>query len=459
MRRYTARSTQLAPPMSVSAGKVMGGGSAINGQVFMRGMPEDYDLWASHGNPGWSYSDVLPYFRRIENDLDFAADYHGKDGPIPVRRYARNTWLPSQIAYRDACLAAGFPDCPDMNAPSATGIGPYPFNNIDGVRYSTALTYLDPARRRENLHIAARTNVRRILFDGVRARGVEAECDGVRKLLEAEEIILCAGAFGSPHLLLLSGVGPAAELAAIDVKAILDLPGVGKNLHDHPAMGMRWKTAVAEALPAYPVHTHQVTLAYTSDAKYGRNDVRMRCQASHLAVDAAGVNRIVTGEFGARATLESAYSVGEIRLSSSDPSMDPLLDYRHLDAAPDRERLRGAVRLALDLVNSAPLSRLIGARISPDDETLSTDAALDSWLLRNVGTADHISGTCKMGPASDRAAVVGRDGRVHGLDNVRVVDASIVPDAVRANLAATIMMLAERIGDFIRRPELLASRR
>ncbi len=459
MRYYAARSTPLSPKMTVSSAKVMGGGSAINGQVFVRGMPEDYDLWASRGNPAWSYRDVLPYFRRIENDLDFSDDYHGKDGPIPVRRYAPEEWLTSQSAYRDACLAAGFPDCPDLNAPSATGVGALPFNNIDGVRYSTAMTYLAPARRRKNLHIIDRTSVRRIRFDGVRAVGVEVERDGIVSSLEADEIILCAGAFGSPHLLLLSGVGPAAELGAIGMKTVLDLPGVGKNLHDHPAIGLRWRAAIREPLPAYPVHTHQVTLAYTSAAQYGRNDVRMRCQASHLAVDGAGINRVVTRDFSIRATLESAHSVGELRLASSEPGVDPVLNYCHLEASADRVRLRGAVRLALDLANSATLGRLVGERISPTSEALVSDDALDSWLLRAVGTADHISGTCKMGPGSDPAAVVGQDGKVHGLDNVRVVDASVVPDAVRANLAATIMMLAERIGDFIRRPELLVSPR
>ena len=429
----------------------MGGGSAINGQVFVRGMPEDYDLWAAAGNPLWSYGEVLQYFRRIENDLDFSDVYHGNDGPIPVRRYAPGEWLDSQRAYRDACLAAGFPECPDLNHPQATGIGPIPFNNIDGVRYSTALTYLAAARRRANLHLAPQTSVRQIRFSGVRATAVEIERNNNVEAIEADEVIVSAGAIGSPHLLLLSGIGPAAELAAIGIAGVVDLPGVGKNFHDHPSIGLRWTTGALQRLPTHPVHTHQLTLAYTSSPEHGRNDVRMRCQSFYLAPDGYGVNRIVTGALGIQITLQSAYSVGELRLASSDPDVDPILDYRHLDAAADRSRPRDAVRLALELTSRAPLAGMVAERVSPTDDELRTDADIDNWLLRTVGTADHISGTCKMGAASDPQAVVGQDGRVHGLDNVRVVDASIIPNAIRANLNATVMMLAERISDLIDR--------
>jgi choline dehydrogenase-like flavoprotein len=199
--------------------------------------------------------------------------------------------------------------------------------------------------------------VRRICFSGARATAVEIERDNTVEVIESDEIFVSAGAIGSPHLLLLSGIGPAADLAAMGIAAVVDLPGVGRNLHDHSSIGLRWTTPTVHRLPAHPVHTHQLKLAYTSSPEHGRNDIRMRCQSFYLAPDSNGVNRIVTGALGIRTTLQNAYSVGELRLASSDPDVDPILDYRHLDAAADRSRLRDAVRLALELTSRATARR------------------------------------------------------------------------------------------------------
>ena len=210
-------------------GKVLGGSSAINGQTFIRGAPEDYDTWASWGNEGWSYLDCLPYFRKLENDADFHDDFHGTDGPVPVRYHKRETWPVTQEAFFQAATAAGYPFHPDVNHPESTGISLRAENNIDGVRMSMALAYIDPVRHRLNLTIRSNVQANRILLedgpDGKRAVGVEVESCG--------EIILCAGAVASPQLLMLSGVGPADQLGAQGIPVALELPGVGQNMRDH----------------------------------------------------------------------------------------------------------------------------------------------------------------------------------------------------------------------------------
>ena len=206
---FVGRATDTAPPMRVPRGRVTGGSSAINGQMFLRGVPEDYDAWAAMGNDQWDFQKVLPYLRMIETDTEYGGDdFHNSDGPIIARRFPREGLMPEQRAFYDAALAAGFPDSPDQNHPEAGGVGPSPLNNPTGIRWSTALGYLDPARHRLNLTIRPNTLARRILFDGKRATGVEVESGGERFVVEGEEIILSASAINSPHLLMLSGVGP-----------------------------------------------------------------------------------------------------------------------------------------------------------------------------------------------------------------------------------------------------------
>jgi len=211
---YVARATDKAEPMLVPRGKVVGGSSSINAQIFLRGVPEDYDAWASWGNDKWSFQELLPYFRKIETDTDFHGDIHGTDGPIIARRFKEDEWLADQRAFYDACRAAGFPDCPDHNDPDSTGVGPAPFNNPNGVRWSTAIGYLGHTRHRLSLTIRADCMVHRVLFDGKRAVGVLVESGGETFTVYGDEIILSAGAIGSPHIMMLSGVGRADHLNA-----------------------------------------------------------------------------------------------------------------------------------------------------------------------------------------------------------------------------------------------------
>jgi choline dehydrogenase len=436
-------------PIMLPRGKVMGGSSAINGQVFSRGIPEDYDEWAELGNSEWSYLKILPYFRRSETDLDFGGtDFHGSDGPIPVRRYTKEEMLPIAKRFWDACIAAGFPESLDQNDPGYTGVGPRALNNIDGVRMSTSLTYLDMARHRLNLTVKAETLVQRILFDRERAVAVEATSGGEMFTIEAREIILCGGAINSPQLLLLSGVGPEDHLNQLNVEIVRDLPGVGQNLRDHPSCFLLYRTDVNTDDPLAPAI--QVGLRYTTPGSPARNDMQIspllmtsEHRPSWLQIDDSG------SYVGFGVSLQKAVTAGELRLVSSDPTAPPLLDYRYLSDPGDRERMRGAVRLCVSITERPEFKGVGLERISPTDQELASDEVLDRWLLESVATQHHSSGTCKMGPASDGMAVVDQYCRVHGLKGLRVVDASLMPDVVRANTNATTIMIAERVAEWI----------
>ena len=226
---------EQSEPMPVPRGKVVGGTSAINGQVILRGVPEDYDSWAALGNDEWAYVNMVPYFRKMETDSDIRDDFHGTDGPIPVRRFRRQEWLPFQAAFHRAVVESGYPEDPDMNNPDSGGVGPVPMNNPNGIRMSTGLTYINPNRHRLNLTVRGNVLVRRIMFAGNRAAGVEVESGEEIFQVESEQIVLSAGAIASPQILMLSGVGPAEHLRSLGIPVVHDSPGVGKNFRDHPA--------------------------------------------------------------------------------------------------------------------------------------------------------------------------------------------------------------------------------
>jgi choline dehydrogenase len=445
---YVAIATpQKAEPIPIPRGKVTGGTSAINGLAFLRGLPEDYDNWAAWGNEEWAYRKVLPYFRKLETDLDFADEFHGADGPLPIHRYKRGEMLPHAQVFYEVCLAEGFPECPDHNHPEATGIAPTPLSSREGVRMSTALAYLDQARRRPNLTIWANVTVRRILFAGTRAVGVEAEREGERFTIEGEQTVLSAGAIASPHLLLLSGVGPAEPLRSLGIAVVQDLPGVGQNLRDHPYALLLFQ----ETGPAidFRQSANQVMLRCTAEGSRTRNDM----QIGPAPLDGTYLNLpVVNAEsyFTIYANVQNAVTAGELKLTSTDPHVQPAVSYRYLSDSWDRERLCNGVRLALRLSEHPAFSDIIVNRVSPTEAELASDAALDAWLLQNVGAGYHSAGTCKMGPASDPLAVVDQFCHIHGLAGLRVVDASVMPDVIRANTNATVIMIAERVADWMK---------
>ena len=428
--------------VSVPRGKVTGGTSAINHQIFLRGAPEDFDNWASMGNDRWSFLEVLPYFRKLETDLDIRDDFHGSQGPIPVRRHPRETWLPLQAAFHAACLAEGFPEDPDMNNPEASGVGPIPLNYINGVRVSTALGYLDSCRHRLNLTIKGGVLVKKVLFDGKRATGIEAESGGENFTVEGDEIILSAGAVASPQLLMLSGVGPGGNLASVGIRLVHNLEGVGQNMKNHPSLSIRFQPKEGYSLPPESPR-NQVALRFSAAGSTARNDIQVQPLTS-------GPKGREADEIRVGCRLELPESAGELTLASADPMVQPKLDYQSLVQTQDRERMREAVRTCVRIFGRQGFQEIIEERISPTETDLESDARLDEWLDRNIGVAGHSCGTCKMGPALDPAAVVDQYCRVYGLEGLRVIDASVMPEITRANTNATTIMIAERVADFIR---------
>ena len=434
-----------AEPIAVPRGKVVGGTSAINGQVFLRGVPEDYDNWAAWGNDEWRYINVLPFFRKLETDMDVTDDFHGTEGPIPVRRHKKETWLPIQNAFQEACIDAGYPETFDHNNPDAWGVGPFPMNNPNGVRMSTALTYINPNRHRLNLTIRANVLVRRILFEGTKAMGVEVESGGEVFTVQGESIVLCAGSVASPHILMLSGVGPAEHLASHGIAVIKDLPGVGQNLRDHPLVPVRAR--VKDGFPLDPLAPRmQTLLRYTATGSKHRNDIQIF--PSSFSTPLGGDP---FAEEGIRLTcmLEMADGAGEITLTTADPTVQPHIECHYLEGPNDRARLREAVRIALKIMEHESFAGILDGLISPTEADVISDDTLDKWMLQNVWIGQHLSGTCKMGPSADLMAVVDQYGRVHGIDNLRVADASIMPDCIRANTNLTTIMIGERIADWM----------
>ena len=445
---FVARSSDRGLPMIVPRGKATGGSSAVNAQIFLRGAPEDYDDWASWGNQEWGFEKLLPYFRRIETDTDFSDDFHGVDGPIIVRRYPSEDMLPDQTAWYEACREYGFVDCPDHNDPDSTGVGPCPFNNPNRIRWSTALGYLNPARDRPNLTIMPDALAHRIVFDGNRAVGVDVEADDEVRTVLGDEIVLSAGAIGSPHLLMLSGVGPAGHLAESGVPVVSDSPGVGQNLRDHPQVQLVWRTVPGFDQEEFAPRI-QFVLRYTATGSSFRNDMLIhpfsRASDSKIYTD---WDREPVG-VGMIAAIYLAEAAGEMKLRDANPRIQPYLDYNLLSTKFDMDRMRESVHICMDIARQGPMADLIDALVDPSEVDLASDDALDDWMLRNVRTSHHISGTCKMGPESDRMAVVDQHGRVYGLEGLRVADASIMPDCIRANTNATSIMIGERVADFI----------
>ena len=458
--KYTARGTSESE-IDVPRGKITGGSSSINGTVFLRGIPQDFDNWSEWGNDEWDFQKLLPYMNKLETDLTYKedpGDFHGADGPILCRRFTEDEMLEGSKAMVQACLDAGHPYCEDANSPDTTGVGPMPMNNPDGIRWSTAYGYLSLSRNRMNLTIRDGISAKRIIFDTSGntpiATGVEVESDGETFVVEGKEIILSAGAIGSPQLLMLSGVGPKDHLDEFGINCILDSPGVGQNLSDHPLTPIKWATKPeSETDPNFP--WGQVMLRYTADGSELENDMIVYMNV----ITSQNISRSLTidedSTIGIRVGLavNLALSKGEIRLNSTDHSEQPYLDFNLLDHEEDMRRCRDGIRMLVDLENHQSMNKLIDHRLEPTDADLESDETLDLWIRKTVGTGHHVSCTAKMGPNSDPMAVVDQYGKVHGIGGLRVVDASIMPECVRANINVTTMAIGERISDFIKKTD------
>ncbi len=437
------RASSLSQDMNVPRGRVTGGTSAINGQVFLRPIPDDFKSWAIQGNSEWSYEKSLPYMIKVETDLNYGGDFHGKDGPIVVHRHPVSSLTDDQLAFYLACKSLGFPDNPDHNLPEATGVGPYPLNNPNGVRFSTALGYLSQSRHRLNLTIRANCTTRRVLFDKNKATGVEVTTENQVSIVEGKEIILCAGAIASPQLLLLSGIGDYNQLSLHNIPLIYETNAVGQNLRDHPTVHTMWKPSNSFKIPDQEVGPQKVALRYTADGSEFVNDMIMVMRYNHQIGD-VGALVISVG-------IYLANSSGRLQLQSRDITTQPYLDYNMLSTNSDLKRMRAGVRMADKIASSPEFTNHIGQRLVPEESIVYNDDLLNEWMLRNVQTMHHISGTCRMGLAKDPGAVVDQFGKVHGVEGLRIADVSIVPDCPRSNTNVIAMTIGERVADFINR--------
>jgi choline dehydrogenase len=456
----------------VPRGKVVGGSSALNGTLFTRGLPEDFNGWAAAGNDQWSFDRVLPYFRKLETDLDLHDDFHGSNGPIPVRRAKREEWPPVAHAFMRACLDAGFPEDPDMNGPKSIGVGALTVNNVNGIRMNTAITYLQPALSRPNLTVRGGVMVERIMFDGRRATGVAGRSNGANVEVAAGEVVLSAGAVKSPHLLMLSGVGPADQLRRFNIPLIHDSPHVGQNFTDHASISLR--LSVKKDLKIDPLKSSWAHTALHYTAAHSDTYSDMMLLPSSIPLNAAvlygvplldrakmlwGILRSMSltkvidqvvhgGDHSVSVIMMQSKCRGEMTLTSANAADKPLLNYNYFDNDVDLARARDGMRLAARLLDNKAYREIGARRFSPTDSELKSDSALDEFLRTHVGTSIHMSGTCAMGPESDPGAVVDQFCRVHGVDGVRVVDTSIMPQVVRRCPANTAVMLGERAADF-----------
>lgn len=455
--------TQLAP-----RGRVVGGSLAINGGLFIRGAPQDFDDWAAAGNDLWSYREVLPFFKKLETDLDIRNEFHGSDGPIPVSRSKRAEWGSVGEAFFDAGRALGFAEAADLNDPSCTrAVGPVPTNTVHGRRTNTAAAYLEPALGRSNLTVKAATEVQRLIFEGQQAKGVEIRSSDSASTVQGGEIILCAGAIMTPALLLRSGVGPADDLRRLSIPAVCKSDGVGRNASDHCSARLGFRPRSRR--PVEPEHfSNPVGLSFPTASRERRDDIQITVftaspnerltyglstwtRARLLAKSARRmplgglVRQVVQGsDLILSCTLMTGRSRGHVALKSADPDIAPAITHNLLAEPTDLERLRAGMRLTVDLVEQKSFRDIGARRTAPAASDLSSDQALDRWIAANVGASAHLSGTCRMGPDSDETAVVDQHCRVKGVTGVRVVDASIMPTITSRGPAPSVIMIAER---------------
>ena len=426
-------------------GKLVGGTSAVNGAVAVRGTPQDYNDWLAAGNDGWGWNDVLPAFRRLERDIDFGGSLHGGDGPVPIGRMPLSEWPPVLGAFAEACRLRGFPDCADHNAPDATGVGPLPRNQIDGLRASTLVTYLRSARGRENLEIVPDTTVARVVWDGDRATGVETISARGSAIIEADTVVLAAGAIGSPHILTHSGLGPRAALEAAGITCRRELPGVGRSLRDHAMAPLVALPAQGEEWP--PIGFHAML-------KFGAPEGRRNSLFVVAALISARSLNFATPPsvetaFSFASVLGRPFSTGWLEPSSPDPLVPPRIHMAFLSDERDRKALASVARLAYELATTPPLSKHLGEVVVPPHEAMSSERTLEDWLHAHVTTAFHAVGTCRMGPDDDDLAVVSASLGVRGFKNLFVADASVMPDITSGLTNLTCYMIGERAAELI----------
>jgi predicted dehydrogenase (TIGR03970 family) len=427
----------------VPRGRVAGGSSALNAGSFIRGTRSDFDGWAAAGNDLWSYDAVLPAFCRLEADVDFGdRPGHGADGPVPVER--PRDGHPLADAFAAAAAELGFPTEPDKNGDGPPGYGPVPFNVSGGVRVNTAMAYLSPRRGLAGLTVRGGVTVRRVVVERGRAVGVET-ADGV---VRAAEVVLATGAVGSSHLLLLSGVGPAADLRAAGIPVVADVAGVGAGFTDHPHVYVGFRPAFPVPLPPGRMPVHGVLHA-TSEGSPIPGDLEILPWLAPFSRITGRPEGPHGDELVVGVGLQREDSRGRLSLAAADPARQPRLEYRYLTEESDRRRLREAVRLAVQLLQTRALTPLIAAGSGLPAGIVDRDAALDRWIRARLTTAVHLAGTARMGPDTDPGATVDQRLRVRAVAGLRVADTSVMPQVTSRGPAATAVMLGERAAELM----------
>lgn len=479
------------PLRKYTQARVLGGGSAINGQLFNRGSPRDYDEWESRGATGWGWKDVLPYFRKVEHDLDFDGPLHGKEGRMPVSRIPREQWTGLSEAFMTACEANGYPRLQDQNGDFVDGCFPVAFNNRDERRVSSAMGYLDrQVRQRPNLSILTGAHVTRLLFEGTRCVGVKALVGGREQAFRGDDVILSAGAIHSPAHLLRAGIGPVDHLKSLGIPVIAGVEGVGRRLMDHPSIGLSAFNRPAGRMNAHTRRHFQVALRYSSGLA-GAPGGDMFCAALSKSAWHAVGERIASLLLFVNKTYSED---GTVRLASPDPMVEPEVAFNLLSDRRDLDRLMHGFRKAallvanpaLQSVTDHPFPSALTERVrrvsqaTARNKVLTTvaaamldgptalrhfmidnfvvegfsyeqlmvdDAALEAFVRKETIGVWHASCSCRMGSADDPMAVVDTAGRVRGVHGLRVIDSSILPVVPCANTNFPTMMAAEKIAD------------
>jgi choline dehydrogenase-like flavoprotein len=452
-------------------GKVLGGSSSVNAMIYIRGHKADYDHWASEGNEGWSYDDVLPYFRRAEHNERLNDEFHGNAGPLNVMDLrSPNKYLQ---AFVDAGREAGYPVNDDFNGAEQEGVGPFQVTHKNGERFSAAKAYLTPNLGRQNLTVFTESHTTRILFEGKRATGVEFRRAGrIEQIGANHEVLMAAGALQTPQILMLSGVGPAAELTKHGIGVIHDLAGVGQNLHDHvdavqvvdaPHLKETFGVSlggIGRVLQAIPQWRNQRSgMLTTNFAEAGGFIKSQACEPIpdlqlHFVVGKLidhGRKTVFGHGYSAHVCVLRPQSRGSVTLASADPLAAPLIDPNFFDHPDDMQRLVRGFRLMRDVINQPALARLGGKELARS-ATATSDADIEQFIRTYGDTIYHPVGTCRMGPGA--MDVVGADLRIHGLDGIRVVDASMMPRIIGGNTNAPTIMVAEKASDMIKAARL-----
>ena len=432
-------------------GKIIGGTSQLYLMMHIRGHAADYDNWAYMGNPGWAYKDVLPYFKKMEDQEDVTSDLVGQGGPLHIINPKDHEHHPLSPVFLEACAELGYKPTDDFNGPQMEGYGWHHANiGKDGKRNSDAVAYLIPALTRPNLTLFAHSQATRLLFEGKRCVGVEYVQNGQLKTVHAnQEVIVCLGALESPHLLLNSGIGPAAQLRQFGKQVLVDLPGVGENFHNHVLTGAIMETK--EPVAAGHLNTSEVSLFCKSEAGMPVPDLQFNFV--HLPFD------VIVGQSNPNSVslipgLQRPQSRGWVRLGSSDPLEKPLLNPNYLSVDADVKRMVQMTKMCREIFGTRAFSKVLTGKELMPGPSFKNDADLLNFVRGRCDSYHHQVGSCKMG--TDALAVVDPSLRVVGVDGLRVVDASIMPSINVGNVHAPIMMIAEKASDMIKKDHGLA---